>query len=58
MEVNRTAQNVSPTTATATKAEDFVDPAFLPPPPFISPDESQEDEDDTRMQAIPPASNN
>lgn len=58
MEVNSTTQNVSPTTDAATKAEDFVDPAFLPPPSFISPNELQEDEDDTRMQAIPPASNN
>ena len=58
MEVNITAQNVSPTTTAATTAEDFVDPAFLPPPPFINPDESQEDQDDTRAQANPPALKN
>ncbi len=58
MEVNDTTPNVLSTTATATKAEDFLDPSFLPPPPFISPNESEESADDTRAQAVSPAFNN
>ncbi len=59
MDVNNPVKDAIVANASTTAAQDFLDPAFLPPPPFINNDEMPEEaEDDTRLQAPTPATGN